>query len=74
MILVLVSLSEQFVHIGCYVDKAANAIVSLKGKDPLLDKNPELREDAVQRCARVAISTKATYILPSKMAGIVIRV
>ena len=74
MILVLVSFSEQFVYIGCYVDKAANAIVSLKGKDPPLDENPKLGEDAAQRCARVAISTKTTSILPSKMARIVIRV
>ena len=43
-------------HIGCYADKSsAPAIPSLEGKDLLLDGDPKTREDAEQKCARVAL-------------------
>lgn len=49
-------------HIGCYADKSsAPGIPSLEGKDLLLDGNPKTREDAEQKCARVAL--KRGYVL-----------
>lgn len=51
----------QFQHVGCYADKLANAITSLEGKDPLLDGDPKSREDAVQKCARVALNQGYFY-------------
>ena len=48
-------------HIGCYADKAAPAIPSLEGKDPLLDGDPKTREDAGQKCARVALKRGYVY-------------
>ena len=48
-------------HIGCYADKADAAIPSLEGKDPLIDGNAETREDAKQKCARVALKRGFAY-------------
>ena len=48
-------------HIGCYADKAAAAIPSLEGKDPLLDGDPKTREEAEQICARVALKSGYVY-------------
>lgn len=48
-------------HIGCYADKAAAAIPSLEGEDPLLDGDAETREDAKQKCARVTIKRGFAY-------------
>lgn len=49
-------------HIGCYADKSsAAAIPSLEGKDVLLDGDPKTREDAEQKCARVALKRGYFY-------------
>jgi len=49
-------------HIGCYAEKSsAPAIPSLEGKDVLLDGDPETREDAIQKCARVALKRGFVY-------------
>lgn len=48
-------------YIGCYADKAVAAIPSLEGKDPLLDGDPKTREDALQKCARVAFKLGYVY-------------
>ena len=49
-------------HIGCYADKLpAPAIPSLEGKDVLLDGDPKTREDAEQKCARVALKRGYVY-------------
>ena len=49
-------------HIGCYADKpSAPAILSLEGKDILLDGDPKTREDAVKKCARVALKRGYVY-------------
>ena len=51
----------QFQQVGCYADRLVNAITSLEGKDPLLDGDPKLRKDAVQKCARVALNQGYFY-------------
>ena len=48
-------------HVGCYADKTVAAIPSLEGKDPLLDGDPKTREDALQKCARVAFKLGYVY-------------
>ena len=49
-------------HIGCYADKSsASAIPSLEGKDVLLDGDPKTRDDAKQKCARVALKRGYVY-------------
>ena len=49
-------------HIGCYADKLLSpAIPSLEGKDVLLDDEPKTREDAEQKCARVALKRGYAY-------------
>jgi len=49
-------------HIGCYADKSsAPAVSSLEGKDVLLDGDLKTREDAEQKCARVALKRGYVY-------------
>ena len=49
-------------HIGCYADKlSAPAILSLEGKDVLLDGDPDTREDAEQKSARVTLKRGYVY-------------
>ena len=49
-------------YIGCYADKSSvSAIPSLEGKDVLLDSDPKTREDAKQKCARVALKRSYVY-------------
>ena len=49
-------------HIGCYADKSsAPAIPPLEGKDVLLDGDPKTRENAKQKCARVALKRGYVY-------------
>ena len=48
-------------HIGCYGDKLPRAIPLLEGSDPLLDGNPNTREGAVLKCARVALKRGYMY-------------
>ena len=52
----------QLHHVGCYAHKPSSpAIPSLEGNDILLDGEPKTREDAVQKCARVALKNGYGY-------------
>ena len=52
----------QLHHVGCYAHKPSSpAIPSLEGKDILLDGEPKTREDAEQKCARVALKNGYGY-------------
>lgn len=55
-------LKVQLHHVGCYAHKPSSpAVPSLEGKDILLDGEPKTREDAEQKCARVALKNGYGY-------------
>ena len=61
MNIICCSFPPAYETVGCYKDTANRTISSLEGQDPLLDGPFTERENAISKCASVAI--KAGFII-----------